>query len=188
MANLDIGSCISAGVDGFKKDAVTHIVAVLLVAVVGGVTSGILSGPMIVGYFKMIKNAESSGKAELNDVFKGFDDFLGAFLAYLVATVVVIIGFVLCIIPGFLIMALPYLALYLVSEGEKDGIKAFTRAFDIIKANLIPSCLCAFVLGIVGSLGVILCGVGIIFTLPIAFIGSYHMCKQLAADSNVIAA
>ena len=40
--------------------------------------------------------------------------------------------------------------------------------------------LCALVLGIIGSLGTILCGVGVLLTLPIAFIGFYHMAKQMA--------
>jgi hypothetical protein len=47
--------------------------------------------------------------------------------------------------------------------------------------------LCALVLGIVGSLGSILCGVGVLLTLPIALIGMYHMAKQLTdGGSNTI--
>jgi uncharacterized membrane protein len=43
------------------------------------------------------------------------------------------------------------------------------------------------VLGIVGNLGLILCFVGVIITMPIAFIGSYQMAKQLTdGDSDVI--
>ena len=61
----------------------------------------------------------------------------------------------------------------------KDGINAIKRAWDAIKANLLGSILCALVLGIVGSIGSILCGIGVILTLPIAFIGMYHMAKQL---------
>jgi uncharacterized membrane protein len=44
------------------------------------------------------------------------------------------------------------------------------------------------ILGIIGNLGLILCFVGIIITLPIAFIGSYHMAKQLTdggSDGNL---
>ena len=35
------------------------------------------------------------------------------------------------------------------------------------------------VLSLVGSLGAILCGVGVFLTLPIAFIGFYHMARQI---------
>ena len=42
--------------------------------------------------------------------------------------------------------------------------------------------------GIVGSIGGLLCGIGMILTLPIGFIGSYHMAKQLTDGGAVTAA
>jgi uncharacterized membrane protein len=179
MAAPDIGTCVSAGINGLKKDPVTHIVTSLLIGIVGGVSAGLLTGPMMVGYMRMIKREDEGTKAEIADVFKGFDDFVPALLAVLVSSIIVGIGFMLCFIPGLLIMALVPTAAYLVAVGEKDGINAIKRAFDAIKANLLGSVLCALVLGIVGSIGGLLCGIGMILTLPIAFIGMYHMAKQL---------
>ena len=49
MAAPDIGACVSAGFSGFKNDPVSHIVATVLVGIIGGVSSGILTGPMLVG-------------------------------------------------------------------------------------------------------------------------------------------
>ena len=187
MATPDIGTCLSAGFNGVKKDPVTHIVTSLLIGIVGGVTAGLLTGPMLVGYMRMIKHEDEGTKAEIADVFKGFDDFVPALLAVLVSSIIVGIGFMLCFIPGLLIMALVPTAAYLVAVGEKDGINAIKRAFDAIKANLLSSVFCALVLGIVGSIGGLLCGIGMILTLPIAFIGMYHMAKQLT-DSGVTSA
>ena len=179
MAAPDIGACVSAGINGLKKDPVTHIVTSLLIGIVGGASAGVLTGPMMVGYMRMIKREDEGTKAEIADVFKGFDDFVPALLAVFVSSIIVGIGFMLCFIPGLLIMALVPTAAYLVAVGEKDGINAIKRAFDAIKANLLGSVFCALVLGIVGSIGGILCGIGMILTLPIAFIGMYHMAKQL---------
>jgi uncharacterized membrane protein len=179
MAAPDIGTCVSAGINGLKKDPVTHIVTSLLIGIVGGATAGVLTGPMMVGYMRMIKREDEGTKAEIADVFKGFDDFVPALLAVLVSSIIVGIGFMLCVIPGLLIMALVPTSAYLVAVGEKDGINAIKRAFEAIKANLVSSILCALVLGIVGSIGSLLCGIGMILTLPIAFIGMYHMAKQL---------
>jgi uncharacterized membrane protein len=179
MAAPDIGTCVSAGFNGLKKDPVTHIVTTLLIGIVGSVTAGLLTGPMMVGYMRMIKREDEGVKAEIVDVFKGFDDFVPALLAVLLSSIVVGIGFMFCILPGLLIMALVPVATYLVAVGEKDGINAIKRAWDAVKANLMGAFFCGLVLAIVGSLGSFLCGVGIILTLPIAFIGSYHMAKQL---------
>ncbi|MEO7107321.1 MAG: hypothetical protein ABIZ09_13185 [Rhodoferax sp.] len=179
MAAPDIGTCLSAGIDGFKKDPITHIVTSLLVGIVGGVTGGVLTGPMMVGYMRMIKRQDEGQKVEIADVFKGFDDVVPALLAVLLSTIIVAIGFMLCVIPGLLIMALVPTSAYLVAVGEKDGINAIRRAFEAVKDNLVSAFLCALVLGIVGGIGSILCGIGVIFTFPIGFIGSYHMAKQL---------
>jgi uncharacterized membrane protein len=43
------------------------------------------------------------------------------------------------------------------------------------------------VLVIVGNMGLILCFVGVIVTLPIALIGIYHMAKQLTDGGTVSA-
>ena len=134
---------------------------------------------MIAGYMRMLKAEEEGGTPQIGDVFKGFDDFLPAFLAAFLGGIAVSIGMMLCLIPGLLIMALPITATYLVAMGEKDGINALKRAWAVIKENLVSSALCALVVAIVGSLGAILCGIGAIITLPIAFIGFYHMAKQL---------
>ena len=179
MAAPDLSECVSAGFSGLKNNPVTHIVASLLVIFISSVAFGLLSGPMAVGYMKMIKIEDEGGKAEIADVFKGFEDFVPALVSMLVGSIIVGIGFVLCVVPGLLLMAIVPTSAYLVACGEKDGINALKRAWDAVKANLLGAFFCMLVLGIIGNLGLILCFVGVIITLPIAFIGSYHMAKQL---------
>lgn len=162
----------------------THILAVLLVGIIGNISAGILAGPMMVGYMRMIKTDDEGGKIEIGDVFKGFDDFIPALLAVLVGGIAVGIGFMLCIIPGLLIMAVVPTAAYLVAVGEKDGINALKRAWKAVKENLLGAFLCTLILGIIGALGAILCGIGVLLTLPIAFIGMYHMARQLTDGGN----
>jgi hypothetical protein len=188
MASPSIGTCVSAGFSGLKKNPITHIVATLLMGIVGGVSAGLLSGPMLVGYMRMIKTEDEGGKVEIADVFKGFDDFVPALLAVLLSSIIVSIGFMLCILPGLLIMGLIPTAAYLVAVGEKDGVNAIKRAFAAVKEHLFATFACSLILGIIGSLGAIICGVGIILTMPIAIIGMYHMAKQLSNDSTAITA
>lgn len=179
MAAPDIGACVSAGINGLKKDPFTHIVTSLLIGIVGGASAGLLTGPMMVGYMRMIEREDGGAKVEIAEVFKGFDDFVPALLAVLLSSIIVGIGFMFCVLPGLLIMALVPTAAYLVAAGEKDGVNAVKRAFEALKANFVGAFFCALVLGIVGSIGGLLCGVGMILTLPIGIIGSYHMAKQL---------
>lgn len=179
MAAPDLSACVSAGFSALRKNPVTHIVATLLVILISSVGFGLLTGPMMVGYMRMIKTEDEGGKVEIADVFKGFDDFVPALLAVLVGSIIISIGFMLCVLPGMLLMAILPTAVYLVACGEKDGIAALKRAWEAVKANLLGAFLCMLVLGIVGHIGLILCFVGVIVTLPIAFVGSYQMARQL---------
>lgn len=187
MAAPDISACVSAGFSGFKKNPVTHIVSTLLVLFISGVGFGLLTGPMVVGYMRMIKTEDEGGNIEIADVFKGFDSFVPALLAVLVGSIIVSIGYMLCILPGLLLMAIIPTAAYLVAVGENDGVKALQRAWTAVKGNLLGAFLCMLVLSIIGNIGLILCFVGVILTMPIAFIGSYVMAKQLTDGGTVSA-
>ena len=79
-------------------------------------------------------------------------------------------------------MALPPVALFLVARGERDGVAAFSQAWSIVTKNLGSAFFCSLVLGIVGSLGFLLCWVGALLTLPLSTIGSYYMARQLVGD------
>ena len=62
---------------------------------------------------------------------------------------------------------------------------AFNQAWGIVTKNLGSAFLCSLVLGIVGSLGFLLCWVGALLTLPLSTIGSYYMARQLVGDEPV---
>lgn len=131
---------------------------------------------------RMLKIEDEGGKIDIADVFKGFDDFVPALLSVLVGTIIVSIGYMLCLLPGMLLTAILPTAAYLVAAGEKDGIAALKRAWVAVKGNLMGAFLCMLILGIIGNFGLILCFVGVFVTMPIAFIGSYQMAKQLTSD------
>lgn len=184
MASVSVGACLSGAWGLFKKNPLTHVVATLLVGVVSSVSSGLLMGPMVVGYMRMIAKEQRGEEAQIGDVFRGFDDFVPAFVAGLISLLVVSLGLFLCFIPGLLILALPSVALYLVAQGEKDGVAAFNQAWRIVTKNLGAAFGCALVLSIVGSLGALLCGVGLLVTGPLSMIGSYYMARQLVGDRS----
>lgn len=180
MASIRIGECISAGIAGLKKDPLAHIAATLIVGTAGSVSFGVLSGPLMVGYMRMIDKAADGEKAQIGEVFKGFDYFIPALIAFLIGTTLMSIGYVLCVIPGLLLMALTPMALYLIAQGETDGVNAIKRGWAMLKPNIFGAFFCLIVLSLVSSLGMVACLIGYLVTLPIAFIGMHHMSKQMA--------
>ena len=126
MASASVGDCLSGAWGTFKKNVLTHVVCTLLVMVVAGISAGLLAGPMMVGYMRMIERETRGEAVQIGDVFRGFDDFVPAFVAGLISSLVVSLGFMLCFIPGLLIMALPPVALFLVARGARDVAAGFS--------------------------------------------------------------
>jgi hypothetical protein len=186
MNSIDTGACVSAGWEGFKKDPANHIIALLLVGILSSIGMGLLTGPLMVGYMRMLMRQEQGEATSAGDVFKGFDDFVPGLIVGLLGSLIVSAGYAFCVIPGILLAPIMPFALYLVAAGEKDGVAALKRAFELVQANLVPAAVCSFVLSLVAGLGVLGCFVGLLVTAPIAVIGTFHMARQaVGAASNV---
>ena len=88
MASIHLGACLSGGWRLFKRHPVNHVVAWLLVGVVGSISAGLLIGPMLVGYMCMMAKEDRGESTQLGDLFRGFDDFVPAFVAGLISSLV----------------------------------------------------------------------------------------------------
>ena len=131
---------------------------------------------------RMERKIADGVKPEISDIFKGFDVFVPSLVAFIVSMVVITIGFVLCVIPGLLLMPLMPVSLYLVAQGEDDGVQAVRRAWGYLKGNLFTAMFAMIILTFLGCIGVMFCFVGIYLTLPLVYVGSFHMARQLTGD------
>lgn len=181
MAQVDIGGCISYGVDKVKKNPTFTIVGTLLTMIVSNVTMGIFTGTLMSGLFKGFEKMDRGEEPRIEDIFSAFStNLVPTLVAGLVGYIVVFIGTMLCIIPGLLLAPIVPVAIYLCNRGETDGIKALQRAFDLMKPQLVMAAVAALVLGLLGGLGAIACIVGVFVTLPIMYAGLYRLAKTLA--------
>lgn len=178
---VDLGRVLTDTFADYKADFLTHLVASALCALLGSLGFGLLVGPLQVGYMRMEARRTGGAQIGVGDVFKGFEDFIPALVAFIVSAIIVSIGFLLCVLPGLLLMPIVPVAFYLVAHGEKDGVNAVRRAWACVRPNLLMAVISMLVLSILGSLGTLLCGVGVVLTLPILYIGAYHLARQLAA-------
>jgi len=88
----------------FVKDIVALIVGGLLAGILGMITLGVLIGPLYGGLVKMvIRRIREKRPAEIGDVFSAMDQFGTLFITTLVLGIAILIGTMLCIIPGLLL-------------------------------------------------------------------------------------
>lgn len=185
MARPNIGQCVSAGLDVFKKNPITYVLGWLVLAAVNSMTFGILIGPLMVGYFRMVKIDAEGGKAQIGDLFKGFEDISAGMVAGIISMLAIGIGSLFCILPGLVAAPLLPVSLYLVSEGEKDGVKAVTRAWKAISGNLVEAVVYMLVFAVMAFAGILLCCIGLFVTVPISVTGQYFLAKQLTDDGAI---
>ncbi|MDD2237935.1 MAG: EI24 domain-containing protein [Kiritimatiellae bacterium] len=177
---VKFGEWMEKGFNLYTKGNMGLLVLVALVGMLlSAVTVGILSGPMMAGTVLITLRLARGQQAELNDLFKGFQYFLQSFLLYfvwgLIAFVLTLVlgmipclGSILSILIVYAIQTAVMFALFLIVDQGMDFWPATMKAFETIKSNIWPFLGFGFVAMLIGSLGAILCGIGIILTLPAA--------------------
>ncbi len=171
---------IQGGFNLYKDNFAVLFPATLIAAILSSVTLFILAGPMLVGLvwivLRLIDGKEP--KPEIGDVFKGFDLFLPSFLFFLGVGLVSIIGStVLGIVPFFgslLGVLFVYglgtvvmFGIFLITEQKLDAWTAAVKSFETVKMNFWPFLGVYVVACLLSSIGFIVCGIGIVITLPL---------------------
>lgn len=151
------------------------IVGGILATVVSAVTCGLLAGPLMVGMLliaqRLLKN--DPVKPQAGDVFKGFDSFVQALLLSVIATVAIMVLSILPIIgqlAGLIVCAVMMWALVFIAYEKATAIDAIKKVFELAKSGSFTVPLVfAVIASLIGSLGAIVCVVGIFFTLPLTY-------------------
>ena len=198
-----VGTTFNRGLEIYKKNFVPLLLATLLALVVGGISCGICTAPLLCGVYAMILAAMRDGNATLKagDVFKGFQKFVPAFVSCLVLGVIYnIVCAVLMIIPilGWIAVIILGLAAFpaivawsqlLVTDQDATVGEAIMVPIKLLRDKRFWSIvLVAFVASLVGGLGAIACGIGLFVTLPFAFCmiaAAYEEASGAAAPAAV---
>lgn len=175
---VKFGEWIEQGLQLYKNNLGVLIVASLLAFVISGLTFGILSGPMMAG-LTLIALALKDGaqpKPQGTDVTRGFQFFLPSFLLTLLVGgtlfLIYLIGAVTCVgillfpLAAAAISAVTLFSLPLLVEQRLDVVPAVKASLAIVKGNFWMFLAFALVASLIGSVGSILCGIGVIVTLP----------------------
>jgi uncharacterized membrane protein len=178
--NVKFGEWIEEGFNLYKANFGPLVVASLLAVLLGSVSFGILTGPMMAGL--VVVTLEIFDKKQPpptgGTVFKGFDYFLNAFLFFLVwglmvmfASVILFfipcIGILLAIFLIYAAQAFLMFGLFLIVDRKMEFWPASMESLNTVKTNFWPFLGLSVIAGLIGGLGSIACGIGVIFTIPI---------------------
>ncbi|WP_051549164.1 hypothetical protein [Nocardioides sp. URHA0032] len=101
-------------------------------------------------------------------------------IASLLIGILTFVGFILCIIPGLLVMFFTSYTLYfLMDRPELGAIDAIRASFDFTKNNAGNVILWFLVSVAAWLVGALLCGIGLVVAVPVVLIGTAYTYKTL---------
>ena len=101
-------------------------------------------------------------------------------IASLLIGILTFVGFILCVIPGFLVMFFTSYTLYfLMDRPEMGAMDAIRASFEFTKANAGNVILWFLISLAAWFVGALLCGIGLIVAVPVVLIGTAYTYKTL---------
>lgn len=170
---INIGDALKAGFELYKQNFGILLLVNLIAAVIGSLTVGILTGPLMAGVVIVTLAVLDGQEPKAGDVFKGFEVFLPAFLYWLIMMVISMVAHMLLpglsIIVSYVMAALTVFTIFFIVEARMDFWPAIVRSYNIVKDDFFAFFLLVLVAGLISSAGLLLCCIGVIFTMPLYY-------------------
>jgi hypothetical protein len=203
---LSVGSAISYGWAKYKANAGAWIAICLLAVVVswfvqfafsgfrfetdyssGGAAALSLVGTLVSFIVSTLFRAaftngalaELDGNRPAIGTFFNFKNLSAVFIVAILVGIATAVGFVLLIIPGIIVLYLTWYALTFAIDREQDAITAIKSSFELTSKNVGSLLLLALACFGLNVVGVILCFVGLLVTIPVTLIASTYAYRVL---------
>jgi uncharacterized membrane protein len=153
-----------------KANLVGWMIFAIVMAIVLSFGIGIFLMP---NCHRAVRNAIVRQEAPaIGDIFN-FDN-IGADLAIMLTFIVaMVIGYMLCIIPGIIAAFGLFWMPFLAAEGKFAAIDAAKASFGHAKSNIVPIILFLIVSSVLNQIGGVACGIGALITMPITFVAMW---------------
>ncbi len=146
-------------------------------------TQAVLS-TLMGGLYKMAATDVQGGKSEVGQLFSQTNKFADLFIAQIIIGIGGMIGFCLCIIPGFIWMGLTMMTLPLIINRNMRAMEAIQASIEIMKPQMGMAALAWFVFAFVGGIGILACGIGVLFTMGLTYLATTVVFRDMVGFSE----
>lgn len=126
---------------------------------------------MVAGFYEMAIKQVRGEPIAVGDLFSSMDMALPTFGATLLMGLATMAGAVFCILPAYIVGGLLMLTLPIMADRRVGPIEAMTLSWNMLKQDMWMVTLYNIVLPLIAGLGFLACGVGMVFTMPLLFLG-----------------
>jgi uncharacterized membrane protein len=152
----------------------------LLLEIVGNLVSLLIT----LGWMRVALEITNGVKPEIGDVFKaqGYWPFILASILFFIGTV---IGLILLVVPGLIFVAtFGFYGFVIAQRGDGVGVlESLQRSHEVTRGHRWHLFGMAIVLVLVNIVGLLACGVGVIFTSGITLIAWAYAYRVLSGES-----
>lgn len=166
-----------AQVDG---DAIS-IIAQIIGGLVGGLAY-IPTMPFYPAFFRCLDMETQGQSAPVSQLFAWRGLVGPSIVAGLLAGVILIAGYVLCVVPGLLLLPISVMPYYFVARGD-SGTAAISKSFTVLMQQ--PMTI-LYVWGFISIMfiGILACCIGVIVTLPMYLAAVYLMMRGINVEQQ----
>jgi uncharacterized membrane protein len=132
--------------------------------------------------------ATRNDQVEVKNIFAAFSNYLNAVLAYLLTTIIIIVGFFLLIIPGIIFLCKLAFVPYLIVDKKMDAVSAVKESWRLTKGHAVTIFLIGVFAFFLSIFGLVLVGVGLIFAIiwvELAIAWLYHTVSLSPAGRSI---
>jgi hypothetical protein len=127
----------------------------------------VVGGFFLGGMIRMATRQVFGGVPRIEDLFSVFDvgyHLLAGTVFYGAAS---FLASLFCVIPGFIVSGLLMFTLPLIVIARRPATNAVAESWKVLSPQWLTAAVFHFVLSIVSGMGILLCGIGILFTGPL---------------------
>lgn len=157
--------------------------ALQFIPFLGAIVGLIVGGPFALGLIIFAKNVANDNNPKLEQIFDGFKNFGTALATHLLTAVAILIGFLLFIIPGFILSLGLALSMFIISDDEEIGAyDALKKSWDMMNGYKVK--MLGMVLMFIGLfiLSMLTLGIALLWLVPFMQVTMVKFYQDVKAD------
>ena len=180
VSPFDIGACFNIAFAALKRDllnivlanfviglVITLVCGLGLIPIIGWIAVMLLVPPLVIGFIRFNAKCVRGQPAALGDCFSGFDVFGTSVLSYILLALLVLVGTVLCILPG-IYLAIAYVFVWnLLADRKGSAWECLEMSRQAVTAHWGWALLLMIVASLLAYAGLIACIIGVFVTMPL---------------------
>lgn len=186
---VETGRWISEAWKIVTADIGPWVLITLLFLLINSCVPLILQGPLLGGMQLAAMRKILYGRVDIGDLFKGFNRFTDLLIANIIISLFVVIGSLLCIIPGLVVGAMYQFTYLFIVDKKMAFWPAMEASHNLVKRDYLGFTIFMLVAAVLLNLaGTLVCLVGLLITFPIWYVASTIAYRELVGfDPNTLA-